>query len=85
MAGYSDAKKAKSSLVAIAFGAPDPKKKSSPDAPVAGEDSGGDAHAAAFASFADAMGIPPEKRARAQAGLKQFVKSCMESGYADEE
>ncbi len=39
------------------------------------------AHGAAFDSLADALSIPPEKRARARAALKSFVKAC--SGSED--
>ena len=43
--------------------------------PDADEDDGG-AAGASFASLADALGIPEEKRAQAQAALESFVKSC---------
>ena len=39
------------------------------------------AHGAAFDSLADALSIPPEKRGRAKAALKAFVKAC--SGSSD--
>lgn len=40
------------------------------------EDDMGVDYDADFASFADAAGIPPAKRARAEAALKRFVMSC---------
>lgn len=45
------------------------------------EEDEGSAHGAAFDSLADALSIPPEKRARARAALKSFVKAC--SGSED--
>lgn len=39
----------------------------------------------AFASLADAMGIPQEKRARAQAALHSYVKACSRGSDISEE
>ena len=38
------------------------------------------AHGAAFESLAESIGIPHEKRARARAALKSFVRSCKGEG-----
>jgi len=42
------------------------------------------AHGAAFDSLAETLGIPPEKRARARAALKAFVKGCGASEGGDD-
>lgn len=42
-------------------------------------------HDSAFASLANAMGIPEEKRGSAKAALKQFVRACMREYGSEEE
>ncbi len=73
-----------SALVAIAFG----KKKPTAEPGVAEgydeEETDTTGHGAAFESFASAVGIPPEGKAKAQAALKQFVRSCMQEYGAEE-
>jgi len=63
------------------------KKQDEEDAPESEPDMGDmSAHDAAFDSFADAVGIPEEKRASAGAALKQYVRACMqEYGSGTEE
>ena len=48
------------------------------------DDDGGDASSSAFASFAKAAGIPPERQAAAQAALKAYVHACMDSLSVEE-
>ncbi len=42
-------------------------------------------YGAAFDSFANAVGIPENKKAAAQAALKQFVSACMREDSGIEE
>ena len=82
--------KKKGALAILAFG-PSSKGASSSEAE---EDEAGDTeemmmpksgHEAAFQSFANALSIPPEKRAKASAALKSFVQSCMREYGPEEE
>lgn len=51
-----------------------------------GDEEGGSAHEAAFDSLANAIGIPPEKRASANSALKMYIKECLrEYGPGHEE
>lgn len=56
--------------------------KSPPMAPKAEEL--GDAGSSAFASFAKAAGIPPERQAAAKAALKAYVHACMDAAGSEE-
>jgi hypothetical protein len=47
-------------------------------------DDDGDAESMAFESFADASGIPEEKRAGAKSALEQFIRTCARSHGKEE-
>ncbi len=86
MKGSSEAKKPKEALVAIAFGAPRSKPKDGAASSSRELDSSeDDGHAAAFDAFANAVGIPAERRAKAREALKSYVRQCMAEGDADDD
>lgn len=65
-------------LAVLAFG--EPKKGAPPsdhEEPDEDDEMHMSGHEAAFNSYANAVGIPEDKRPAAMAALKQFVQSCM--------
>jgi hypothetical protein len=76
MKGSSEAKKPKGALVAVAFGAPRSRMRGGSEAEAEEDYPDVDPSSDAFTSFADAVGLDPAKRVRAEAALKQFVKAC---------
>ena len=91
MKGSSEAKKPKGALLAVAFGAPRSGARGGGEAEAEEQyrddedDLDVDPESEAFTSFADALGIDPSKRARAEAALKQFVRGCYAKSASSEE
>ncbi len=79
-------KKSALTSLASAFGkgggADEAEADAAPEAPASGLEVS--EYGAAFDAFANAIGIPEDKKAAAQAALKQVVSACMRDG-GDEE